>query len=329
MKKVLLINTRPAQCSIYQSGKMIYDSIKDSESLKIDYCEIQELDILNLHRGIVVINNKFKADYDYYIFNYHPYTMRSIERVNSALLKNLPGKKYCIILEMMQNNPIPVLKLGPMISDDFDGYIVIDPTMKYPDERFHWFPRPLDISNANKNEKFNDIPIIGSFGYPTYDKGFHLIIDAASKEFEQSIVRINMPNATYGKLEMHNQIVEECRIRSINVKNVTVEITNKFMTDDELLDWCSENTLNCFFYYRNSTGGESTGLAAATDQCIISGRPLALSDDVTFRHIHQYITPYPQRSLKESISISANEVKQIQQDWNFKKCQKRIQEILK
>jgi len=319
-KNLLFVNTNAAQCSIYQSGKMIYESIKDTDSLNIEYCELNDLNIDKLYSGKIVINQQEKSNYEYYIFNYHHATMRGFENIKSENFKNLVGKKYSIILEMSKNNPTVRLE-----SDDFDGYIVMDPTMQYLDNRFHWFPRPLDITNANQNNVVSDIPIIGSFGYPTVDKGFDLVIKAASKEFEKSIVRINIPTATYGDNEVYSQIINSCR--SIYAPNVKLEITTNFFSDKELLEWCSNNTLNCFFYHRNSYI-EFPGLAAATDQAIISGRPLAVSTDVTFRHLHQYITPYPQRSLKESIQISADEVKKIQQNWNFEKCQQRLKEIL-
>ena len=320
MMRTLFVNTKPAQCSIYQSGKMIYEAIKDTDSFTFEYCEINELNIESLYNGKIVINDQAKPDYDYYIFNYHHATMRAFGNIKSENFKNLPGKKYSIILEMSRNNPTVRLE-----SDDFDGYIVMDPSMQYLDSRFHWFPRPLDITNANQNNAVNEIPIIGSFGYPTVDKGFDLVIKAASKEFEKSIVRINIPMATYCPLETYNQIVNSCKV--VYAPNVKLEITSKFLSDEKLLEWCSNNTLNCFFYHRNSKV-EFPGLAAATDQAIISGRPIAVSEDVTFRHIHQYILPYPQRSLKESIIVSSDEVRKIQQEWNFEKCQYRLREIL-
>lgn len=317
---ILFINTRAAKCSIYQSGKMFYKAVKDIDFYKIDYCEINDLDIFNLYSGKIVINGIEKPTYDCYIFNYHHVTMRHFENIKSENLKNLKGLKYTIILEMSKDNPVVRLD-----SDDFDGYIVLDPTMKYDNSKFYWFPRPLESININHDSKHSDIPIIGSFGYPTADKGFDTLVEAASREFEKAIVRLNIPVATYCSMDMYNQIVKTCT--SVYAPNIILEITNNFLSDNELINWCYENTLNCFLYHRNSYT-DFPGLAAATDQAIISGKPLAVSSDTTFRHIHRYIDPYPTRSLKDSINLSSKEVKRIQQDWNFDKCQIRLKEIL-
>lgn len=115
--------------------------------------------------------------------------------------------------------------------------------------------------------------------------------------------------------------------RSIEkVKNpgTEVRITEDYMTKPELITWCSQNTLNCFLYDR-----DLPGLAATTDQCIVSGRPLAVSDNETFRHILQYIRPYPERSLKESIAVSEEEVRKMQQDWSIGNFAKRFEQVLK
>ena len=68
MMRTLFVNTKPAQCSIYQSGKMIYEAIKDTDSFTFEYCEINELNIESLYNGKIVINDQAKPDYDYYIF---------------------------------------------------------------------------------------------------------------------------------------------------------------------------------------------------------------------------------------------------------------------
>jgi hypothetical protein len=57
-------------------------------------------------------------------------------------------------------------------------------------------------------------------------------------------------------------------------------------------------------------------LSATTDQAITSGRPMAISTDNTFRHIHQYIKPYPFQSLKESIADTDSQILKLQNDWS-------------
>src|SRR5262249_57082534 len=79
----------------------------------------------------------------------------------------------------------------------------------------------------------------------------------------------------------------------------------------DLIRWCARNNLNAFLYER-----AMPGLAAATDQALSSGRPIAVSANDTFRHLHDYVKPYPFRSLKESIRLSGPEVARMQADWS-------------
>jgi hypothetical protein len=116
-------------------------------------------------------------------------------------------------------------------------------------------------------------------------------------------------------------VLHTCRIASRD--NVELLITHDFMSNDELIDWCSQNTVNAFFYQRHILG-----IAAAPDQAIASGRPIAVSSNPTFRHILQYQKPYPEMSLRETIENGGEYVRQIQQDWSQERCIERLTEII-
>jgi hypothetical protein len=104
---------------------------------------------------------------------------------------------------------------------------------------------------------------------------------------------------------------------------VQVIITNEFMTKEQLIEWCGQNTLNCFLYNRNQPG-----LSATTDQAISSGRPLVISNNETFRHIHRYIRPYPFQSLRDAIASSIPQVQQMQKDWHPQNFAAKFEEVL-
>ena len=86
------------------------------------------------------------------------------------------------------------------------------------------------------------------------------------------------------------------QIRNVAHRGIEVQITEDYMSKQELVNWCSQNTMNVFLYDR-----DLPGLAATTDQCITSGRPLAVSDNETFRHVLEYVGPYPYWNLKKSL----------------------------
>jgi hypothetical protein len=305
----VFINPAKADCSIYESGRMMYNSLLLSNNYILDYLEIDEN------------NRNISNKYDFYAFNYHHYTMGWLD---TKFIRQLPGIKITFVLESLPNNPFILCP-----SEDFDAYCVLDPTMNVADKRVYAFSRPLEIPPKLRPYQERSIPLIGSFGFATPGKGFELVVDAVNKEFDEAIVRINIPSGTYvndtfwklHKREYSEYLSELCKKTA--KKGVEVIITHDYMTKNELIEWCSQNTLNCFLYNRIMPG-----LSATTDQAISSGRPLAVSDNNTFRHIVTYIKPYPFRSLKESIAVSQAEVIQIRNDWAPENFAKRFEQVL-
>lgn len=305
----LFINPVKANCSISESGYMIYQCLLQSDKYNLDYLEIDEE------------NRKIPATYDFYAFNYHHARMAWLDTRD---IRRLPGLKITFVLEALPNDPFVLCP-----KEDFDAYCVLDPTMHVLDNRVYTFPRPLEIARNSIVYQEQKIPIIGSFGFATPGKGFELVVDAVNREFDTAIIKINIPPGAFadpGTWELHKrnyaEYLEELCVK-VAKKGIEVIITHDYMTKDQLIDWCSKNTLNCFLYNRMQPG-----LSATTDQAISSGRPLAISTNETFRHIHQYIKPYPFRSLKESIQYSQPEVLRLQDEWSPKKFVYKFEKVL-
>lgn len=309
LPKGLFLNTRKATCSIYESGLMSYDALCLSKCFEIDYLEIDQ----DFH--------EIPSHYSFYIFNYHYITMGWL---NTKSVKRLPGLKLALVLEVAPNNPFVYCP-----KNDFDGYCVIDPTVKIDNEKVYAFPRPLEISDSIPPYQESEIPTIGTFGFATPGKGFELVVDAVNQEFEEAIIRINIPSGEYTnsttwnlqKQDYADYLAGMCK--KIAKPGIQVVFTNDYMTKEELIRWCSQNTLNCFLYNRHQPG-----LSATTDQAISSGRPLAVSNNPTFRHIHSYIKAYPYQSLKQSIESSQAQVVKIQQAWHPMKFAERFEQVL-
>lgn len=319
----LFINTAKSQCSIYNSGLMIYDALATGP-YRLDYVEINKLDVRELYNGAISVwhmyDDELLSSYDFYVFNYHHSTMREVENIDSEKFINLKGKTYCIILEMDVNDPWFF-----MHPKGFTDYLVIDPTLKVPDNNVHPFPRPLSkFRPIKKIETIPDVPLIGSFGFATVAKGFDLIVKAASEEFEKADIIINLSPSTYARSveDRYTKEIQDSCMRYVR-DGINLNITREYMTENELIEWCGNNTINCFFYTR-----DLPGLAAASDHAIISGAPLAVSDNRTFRHIHKYIQPYPSISLREAILTSQRGIQQMQIDWSPNKVVEKFLTVL-
>jgi len=307
MPRGIFINPTEAKCSIYESGRMMYKALLLSDKYELDYIEVDK-------------NKRSIPDtYDFYIFNYHHTTMGWLD---TKCVRLLPGIKITFVLEVVPNNPFVLCP-----SEDFDAYCVLDPTMNIEvclsmkKRTVYAFPRPLELPIKSTQYQEPTVPVIGSFGFATHGKGFERVVDAVNKEFDEAIIRINIPVGTYTLNNIAGDIEELCKKTA--KKGIQVVFTQNFMSKEELIEWCGQNTLNCFLYDRNMPG-----LAATTDQAISSGRPLAVSENVTFRHIIEYIKPYPHRTLKESIEVSQSEVLRMQKNWAPANFAKRFEQVL-
>lgn len=300
----LFINCVEANDSIHESGKMAFQCLQGSEKYSLDYIEI------------TYDNATIPAHYDFYFFNYHFGTMAWL--ITKSIKELLPGIKMTMVLEVAPNDPFVYCS-----AEDFDVYCVLDPTLNIVNKNAFAFPRPLETFDQIIPYEPKEVPVIGSFGFATPGKGFEHVVDAVNKEFDKAVVRINIPYSTYMD-ESGNyakQLAQMLRDRAKDGVNVIV--THDYMTKTELINWCGQNTLNCFLYDRNQPG-----LAATTDQAITSGRPLITSKNNTFRHIQKYIKPFPYQLLKEAIENTPKIVKEIQMDWSPEKFRERFEDVL-
>ncbi|MFO0581857.1 MAG: methyltransferase domain-containing protein [Anaeromyxobacter sp.] len=306
----LFVNPKKAQCSIYESGRMMYECLLRSERYDLDWREIDQRD------------PKIQGGYDFYAFNYHHVTMGWLDLSTLARLGKAP--RFTFVLEV---NPGDPFVLCP--KDRFDAYLPLDPSLVHPDPKVFPFPRPVEPAVKLAPYVEREVPVIGSFGFGTPGKGFELVVEAVNREFDRAKVRINIPPGTYA--DPFTQIIHARSYpeylgdlaRAVAKPGVEVEVTHRFMGDQELIDWCGQNTLNCFLYNR-----DQPGLSATTDQAIASRRPLAVGTNPTFRHIHPYLRPYPYRSLKASIAESGPEVLQMGEDWAAERFAARFEEVL-
>ncbi len=303
MKKGLFINNKRAKDSIFESGYMVYQCLKQSDKYLLDYTEV-DINDRNIQTG-----------YDFYFFNYHPITMGWLQ---TKFLKKQLGFVITMILEVAPNDAFIMCP-----ERHFNFYCALDPTIKSKEGYLYPFPRPLEKIDFKLPVTYNEVPVIGSFGFSTKGKGFHHVVEAVNKEFDQAIVRINIP---YGDFVPESKeyaffLGEMCRKKA--KPGIEVSITHDFMSKEDLIKWCAGNTLNCFLYDRNMPG-----LSATTDQVIVSETALSVSDNDTFRHITAYLQPYPEMSLKESIERSIPIVKKMKTDWMPEKFTRKFEEAL-
>lgn len=276
---------------------MCYQALSLSDRYSLQYTEEQ---------------HKIGDDYDFCVFNHHPW-------VNNWMVDSIQYfgmEKYTIVTEVGHHHHIM-----PMTPTIFDYYLILDPTV-IDNESIFGFPRPLESIPVRK--KINDDLIIGSFGFPTTGKNWEEIIIRTQLEFESATIKFHIPNATYvpnSQREIDN-IIRSCNALITN-PNIKIEYSHHYMDKMELIDWCSQNTINVFLYDRKNI----TGMSATTDQAIQAERPILVSQHPTFRHILQYLHPYP-KTIKEAIDTTLPAVKQMKKDWSPIEFARKFETIL-
>lgn len=283
--RTLLVNPTDPVCSIYQTGTAVRDIVG------CDYIEVTR-------------ETEIPGGYDAYVFNFHHIAMPWIA---PTLLSALPGLKATLVLEVAPGHPFALVA-----PDRFDRYLCLDPTLEHPDPRVRALPRPLTECRPARPVEGIKIGTMG-FGLETAYKNFGDIAMLAFEELGDDItLRIHAPPRGGCVSAVH--IGDAFRQEGIHI-----EATAHYMEREELISWCSENTLNVFLYTRTGV----PGIASSPDQPIMSGRPILVNSDATFRHIHPYQPSYPDWSFRDAIEKGEETVARMQRDWspeNFRKA---------
>jgi hypothetical protein len=300
-------NSKQSLCSIWESGKMCYNALKLSKNYTLEYSEEECLDM----------------SCDFAIFNQH-FTVNNW--MNEDIIRKFSKPTFCIVTEVsFSQNPI---SRSP---DYFSHYIVLDPTINET-KNIHAFCRPLedfDLSNTDKTLIDYDIPQIFSFGFATYGKEWHKIVELVQNDYDKAFIHFNIPQGTHVPDFIHKEEINKIRvgINSVLTKpGIAIKITSDNYSKDELIKMCSTKTINCFFYDRQHI--YSAGLSAVTDQAISSGRPLFITNDCTFRHLHKYIDCYPNIGIKDAIEKTQAGVLAMKLDWTSENFVKKFETIL-
>lgn len=305
--KGVFYNSKSATCSIHETGRMCYEVLRHSSLYELEYSEEPTM----------------RNDMDFVVFNYHHHVCAW---VSSEMLQAFKGPNFAIVTEVELYSG----DLTPYTPKIFDHYIILDPTITET-ETMHAFPRPLiDCELPPHSEK--EGTIISTFGLPTDGKRWGSIIDKVIEEYgndqEKVHIRFHVPPATFVLPSIQDDVkreIADANQRLQHYPHIDFQLTTDPMSSqEEIVRWCANNTINVFLYDRH----HHTGLAATTDQAILSGRPLLVSSHPTFRHIHKYIPNSSTIGIKQAIQQTREGVLQMRQDWSAANFRKKFENIL-
>jgi len=159
-------------------------------------------------------------------------------------------------------------------------------------------PPSLQIPNDDELRR-DKIPIIGFQGFGFPHKGINRIAYKIQEEFDEAIFRLHIPSSFYGDPNGDSARQRVAEVQQIITKpGIKIEASYDFLSDEEIVKWLNNNTVNCYFYDYL----ENSGIASSPDYAISARRPIAINNSRMFINLHD-LTP--------SIEIEKNSLKQI------------------
>jgi hypothetical protein len=294
MIKSLIVNHTEQACGVYQFGKRVADVALESADVEYEYLETDD------PAEFTRVRDSFSPDV--IIYNWYVLTMPWLAE---EMVTGYNGKHLFIFHD------------GFVRDGHYDGFLFFGAGEKdapefrrIPAEKTHILPRPL-LEYRNTFEK-NDIPHIGSFGFGSWTKGFDRITSEVNQKFERAVLNLHMPFARFGdEFGVETlKIAELCRSLNIN-PNVELNITHELLNEGQLLDFLAKNDLNVF-YYR----ALNEGLSSVIDYALSVERPIAITDDMMFRHIrNDDIIVTPTNSIVDIMNKGTEPLKPLYNDW--------------
>jgi SAM-dependent methyltransferase len=295
-KRVLLISHKEHQCGVYQYGRSIADALVNSKAISFLYTECSESD------EYYSIVEKFNPSA--IIYNYHPSTLPWLTK---KVLRKIKVPHIDIIHEVTQ-------EVADAADDSFfDYHIAPDPTLLNKNPLVFKTGR-LVLGYKNQYE-LPKIPIIGSFGFGTAGKGFQKLISRIQDEFDQAIIRLHIPFAAFGDSDGRSAHSIAAQCKELIVKpGIELQLSHEFLSQNQLLDFLAQNSLNAFFYDEI----KGRGISSVIDFALAVQRPIAITNSSMFRHI---ISTSPTICVEESSLIiilqnGAEPLSRYRLDWN-------------
>lgn len=155
---------------------------------------------------------------------------------------------------------------------------------------------------------------IGSFGFGFPDKNFPGIAKMVRREFDQAVIRLNIPFAEFGDHDgaLARSEVAKC-VEILKGSNIELQVSHDFKPANEMVEWLAENDINIF----NHTPSCGRGISSSIDYALSANRPIGISSSEMYKHMPREICidniSLPRliqqgtRPLKEVLEANSNE----------------------
>jgi len=302
MKTVLIINHRIKECGVQQLGSRVYELIRNSPKINYIY---REIDDINKYNEVMEQLNP-----EYIIYNWHIATMPWLTK---QIINEHSRQKHYIIFH----------ERGSLF-EVYDKYLFLggesvrNPTV--PLEKSIFLPRPL--LEYTGDYKVNDVFTVGSFGFGFWQKGFHNLTKIVNDTLKGSILNLHLPISYYADTAgtQTQAVIDKCRSQA---KDITLNITQDFLTNDEILEFLAGNDINAFFYVEEN----SDGISSVIDYALSVKRPIIISNCEMFRHITRNDILIEESSIADVYKRGVKPLKELYKKWSIKNFRREMEDL--
>lgn len=260
---ILFINHPEKECGVHQFGENVFSAIRGSKRFDFVYAECsnegQLKECIRQYNPVAVI------------YNYYGSTMPWL---SPRITRSIPLPHIGVLHEVTQE------RVNTANKTLFDFHIAPDPTVL--------LTNPIVFKTGRLIPAYTDthippaVPTIGSFGFGTKGKGYSRIIETVQDEFDEAVIRLNIPFARFGDADGHGAkaYADECR-QQIRKPGIQLAITHDFLSQEQVLDFLAANSVNCFFYEEN----KNRGISSVIDLALAVNKPIAITKSNMFRHV--------------------------------------------
>lgn len=301
--KVLLVNHLQERCGVYQHGWRMAQALLSDDRYESEYLETNDQQEF--------LNKVAQFNPDVIMYNWHTATLPWFT----------PQLSYQINAKQLlfhHENELPYHL-------NSNAILMADMT-ENPIAKIYGLPRTLPKGGWVDTES-NEIITIGSFGFGFDNKGFEKVCSKVSEEYDEAVINLHITSAFFGDAAgvMASGISERCRA-AINKSGIKLNITNHFVSDNELIQFLNKNDINLFLYNYE----ENRGLSSAIDYAVAAGKPFGVSNSTMFRHVLEI---FPQvnaniNSIKSILEFGNAPATYFEAEWSDEKLKNKFYYIL-
>jgi hypothetical protein len=216
--KVLFLNHKIKECGVYQYGIRVFEILKKSENITYIYEEVGSFEEYN---SLLSNMENTKDAVNMILYNYHPSTLHWLNQNNiQKKVKNVGILHECSFNGFDHNIDMCCI---------FQNEYIPRPIFENVDKLLEGYVPSTPEIGKFIDYKLDDIPIIGSFGFGFFNKGFHKIIKMVCEQYDHAIIKLVITTPFFDHaVSQFAQIREACMTEHTN-PNVRVISYTRFL----------------------------------------------------------------------------------------------------